>query len=157
MRWHLPTFMTLVTLLPGLLLSPGTGHAADVPLDLEQYRGQVVLVDFWASWCVPCRRSFPWMNSMQQKYAGDGLVIVGVNMDASAEDAHTFLRDTPAEFDIVYDPDGHLARRFEVEAMPSSYLIDRSGNVISRHLGFRDKMIGDYEETIRNALHAKED
>jgi cytochrome c biogenesis protein CcmG/thiol:disulfide interchange protein DsbE len=146
----------LSVLLFTAFFSAAASESAIPALGLEQYRGQVVLVDFWASWCVPCRRSFPWMNEMQRKYADDGLVIVGINMDAASEDANTFLRDTPAEFRIVYDPDGELARQFEVEAMPSSYVIDRNGNVAAKHLGFRDKMTDDYETKIREVLNVEE-
>jgi len=146
-----------VSLLVATFLASGICLGGESSLDLQEYRGKVVLVDFWASWCVPCRRSFPWMNRMQQKYAGDGLVIVGVNMDAASADADSFLRDTPAEFRIVFDPDGELARSFEVEAMPSSYVIDRDGNVAARHLGFREKMMDEYEARIRDALSLQED
>ena len=135
-----------------LVTMPASGHADDSALNLDAYRGQVVLLDFWASWCVPCRRSFPWMNQMQQKYGGQGLVIIGVNMDASTSDAEAFLRDYPAQFTIVSDPDGTLARQFEVEAMPSSYLIGRDGVIASRHLGFQVRQADEYEATIREVL-----
>jgi cytochrome c biogenesis protein CcmG, thiol:disulfide interchange protein DsbE len=145
------------TLFVGLLLiacnlAVGSSRAADSTLNLDDYRGQVVLLDFWASWCVPCRRSFPWMNQMQQKYGEQGLVIIGVNMDASAEDADAFLREYPAQFTIISDRDGNLARRFEVEAMPSSYIIGRDGAVVATHMGFQVKKSGEYEEQIRQVL-----
>jgi thiol-disulfide isomerase/thioredoxin len=121
-------------------------------LDLAAYRGKVVVVDFWASWCVPCRRSFPWMNEMQRKYGEDGLVIIGVNMDADADEAKQFLAEYPAEFEIAYDPDGDLAKEFDVIAMPSSYLLDRDGRQITRHLGFKVKKQEEYEAMIVEAL-----
>src|SRR4051812_16001142 len=88
-----------------------TATAADTAgaLDLARYRGKVVLVDFWASWCEPCRHSFPWLNAMQAKYADRGLVVIGVNVDRERADADRFLRDVPAKFQIVYDPEGTLA------------------------------------------------
>ena len=80
-------------------------------LDLSQYRGKVVVVDFWASWCVPCRRSFPWMNEMQAKYGDDGLVFLAVNTDNEASEAQAFLDEFPADFKIIYDDaDNSLAR-----------------------------------------------
>jgi thiol-disulfide isomerase/thioredoxin len=125
--------------------------AADA-LDLSAYEGKVVVVDFWASWCVPCRRSFPWMNQMQEKYADEGLVIIAVNMDADAGEAEAFLRDYPASFKIVYDNDGALAGAFGVIAMPSSYVIDRNGNQVARHLGFKVKQQGEYEDLLVETL-----
>jgi peroxiredoxin len=97
------------------------------------------------------------MNRMQRKYADDGLVVIGVNMDAVAEDADTFLRDIPADFRIVFDPDGILATQFRVEAMPSSFVIDRNGNVAARHLGFRVKQEQEYEDNVRKILSRIED
>jgi len=138
-------------LLVGALYA-GSSFGADSPLDLDRYRGQVVVVDFWASWCVPCRRSFPWLNQMQKKYHEDGLVIVGVNLDSSAEDAQTFLRDFPAEFQIVFDPDAVLAQQFDVAAMPTSFVLDRSGEIVANHLGFKVKDQDEYETIIREAL-----
>ena len=133
------------------LIAPGI-HAADEPIDLSQYRGKVVVVDFWASWCVPCRRSFPWMNDMQAKYADHGLVIVGVNMDAEADLAAAFLEEYPAQFRIAYDPDGSLARQFDVIAMPSTYVLDRDGNQVARHLGFKVRQQDEYESVLVEAL-----
>ena len=119
---------------------------------LEDYAGKVVVLDFWASWCVPCRRSFPWLNTMYEKYGDEGLVIVGVNLDFDRADAERFLREYPASFDIVYDEDKGLAKQFEVIAMPSSYLIGRDGKILERHLGFKVKKQADYEAAIVNAL-----
>ncbi|MEK6249693.1 MAG: TlpA family protein disulfide reductase, partial [Planctomycetales bacterium] len=90
-----------------LVVIPATSKAADT-LNLSEYRGKVVVLDFWASWCVPCRRSFPWMNEMQQKYGDDGLVIVAVNLDNQSSDAQKFLQQYPAEFTISYDHDRQL-------------------------------------------------
>jgi len=125
---------------------------ADSGLNLASYDGKVVMVDFWASWCVPCRRSFPWMNDMHDSYASDGLVIIAVNLDRSADDAARFLTKYPARFEIAYDPEGMLAREFDVEVMPSSIIIGRNGEVIERHAGFKVKQQNEYEATIRAAL-----
>lgn len=125
---------------------------AQPALDLEAYRGQIVWVDFWASWCTPCRRSFPWLNEIMTKYADRGLVVVGVNVDAERALADQFLREVPARFPIVYDPDGTLAMQYEVLGMPSSFLIGRDGEVISSHIGFRREERGNYEASIVEAL-----
>lgn len=121
-------------------------------LDLSRYRGKVVYLDFWASWCPPCRESFPWLNAMQQKYKTRGLVVIGVNVDENTKDALHFLQDTPAHFRIVYDPKGILAQQYNLLGMPSSFIIGRNGNVDLRHMGFRDDMRKSLENDIRTAL-----
>ncbi len=100
-----------------LLFSAVAVHASD-SLDLERFRGKVVVVDFWASWCEPCRHSFPWLNEMQAKYADRGLVIIGVNVDRERADAERFLREVPAGFPIVYDPTARLPRDTTCPACP---------------------------------------
>ncbi len=135
-----------------LILVCGTTLRADESFNLDEYHGKVVLLDFWASWCVPCRRSFPWMNQMQQKYGDSGLVIIGVNMDAEADAAQAFLDEYPANFEIIEDPDGDLAREYGVVAMPSSYVIDRDGELATRHLGFKVKKQDEYESVLVEAL-----
>ena len=119
------------------------------PVDAE-----VVWVDFWASWCTPCRRSFPWMNAMQDKYGDDGLVIIGVNVDSDPAEAASFLASYPPDFEIRYDPDGELATEFGVVAMPSSYVFDRDGELVERHLGFKVKLQDEYETLLRESLAA---
>lgn len=120
--------------------------------DLQDYRGKVVWVDFWASWCTPCRRSFPWLNKVQEEYRDLGLVIVGINLDRENRLAEEFLQETPAQFPIVFDPDGQLAREFEVLGMPSSYLIDRDGQIVTSHIGFKQAKMEEYEASIRATL-----
>lgn len=133
---------------------PWADARAAETFDVGQYAGKVVVVDFWASWCVPCRRSFPWLNAMHDKYAGQGLVIVGVNLDMEQGDATKFLEEYPAEFAIVYDRDKELARQYGVVAMPSSYVIGRDGRVTAKHMGFKVKQQDEYEALIVEALQA---
>lgn len=121
-------------------------------LDLADYRGKVVIVDFWASWCAPCRQSFPWLNAMYDEYTDDGLVIIGVNTDIDAAEARQFLDEIPAKFEIVYDPEGELARDFGVVAMPSSYVFGRGGELDTRHLGFLRSRRDEYEAVIRRLI-----
>ena len=135
----------------------GSTFGANAPFELDDYRGKVVVIDFWASWCVPCRRSFPWLNQMQKKYGDEGLVVIGVNLDASTDDARAFLRDYPANFEIIYDSTGVLAEQYGVEAMPSSFVIDRSGKVVANHFGFKVKKQEEYEQVLRETLHTRED
>lgn len=147
--------MLLTLLLGALYLLPSAPDAA-IPRALAGVEGKVLLVDFWASWCTPCRRSFPWMNEMHEKYREQGLTIVAVNVDRERGAAEEFLRETPARFQLHYDPDGELAEEFGVEAMPTSYLLDSAGNVLARHLGFKLAKAPEYEALIREALRGEE-
>jgi thiol-disulfide isomerase/thioredoxin len=132
--------------------SAETPIASD-PLDLSGHHGQVVIVDFWASWCKPCRQSIPWLNSMRERYGARGLTIIGVNVDAEHHDAERFLRDVPIEFENVFDPGGELAKRFKVKGMPSSFVFDRAGELIETNLGFRDAKKDEHEATLKNLLN----
>ncbi len=129
-----------------------TATEPDAEFRLSDYHGKVVIVDFWASWCVPCRRSFPWMNAMQARYGDRGLVVVGVNVDRERDAADQFLAEVPADFRIHFDSEGRLASEFGVEAMPSSYIIGRDGEVITRHLGFKVRKQDEYEAVLVDAL-----
>ena len=150
------TFKPLPALLAAVLLAIAPALAGETVIDLDQYEGKVVVVDFWASWCVPCRRSFPWLDEMQNKYLQQGLVVIGVNMDADAAAAESFLKEFPVSFDIVRDADGALARQYDVIAMPSSYVIDRNGNIAARHLGFKTARLQEYEATLLKVLNKSE-
>jgi len=119
---------------------------------LKSLNGKVVLVDFWASWCGPCLQSFPWMNELQQEHADDGLVVVAVNVDQERALADAFLKKVPAKFQVEYDQAGNLARQFGVQAMPTSFLIDRQGNIRIRHAGFREKQREERELQIEQLL-----
>lgn len=127
---------------------------ADYPVDLDAYRGKVVLLDFWASWCAPCRSSFPWMNEMQDKYGDEGLVVIAVNLDNEPDEAAGFLERNPAGFEVAYDPDRSMARAFGVDSMPNSFLIDRRGEVRLQHRGFRVAEQTVYEAAIAELLGA---
>ena len=133
---------------PAFTLAGADGEA----VDLVRLRGRVVYVDFWASWCTPCRRSFPWMNELNARYRGAGLTIVAVNVDKRRGDALAFLRDVPARFTVVFDAEGKTPAAFDVKGMPSSYLIDREGRIVAIEEGFRDERVGAIEQHIRALL-----
>jgi len=122
---------------------------------LDKLRGQVVYVDFWASWCGPCKRSFPWMNELAQRYGASGFTIIAVNVDKKREDAERFLAQMPAQFTVVYDAPGATPAAFAVKGMPSSYLIDRNGRVVMVEQGFRDEQKTAVENRIRELLAAR--
>ncbi len=112
-------------------------------VDLAALKGKVVYLDFWASWCGPCKQSFPFMNELQSRYGADGFEVVAVNLDAKRDDADRFLAEVPARFTLAFDASGDSARRFEVKSMPSSLLIGRDGRVVAAHKGFK---AGDRQE-----------
>ncbi|ARN21509.1 TlpA family protein disulfide reductase [Piscinibacter gummiphilus] len=122
------------------------------PVSLSALKGKVVYVDFWASWCAPCKQSFPWMNEMQAKYGNRGLQIVAVNVDAKREDADRFLAEVPANFVIGYDAKGDSPKRFQIKGMPSSVLVGPDGQVIKVHAGFRPDERKAQEDAIVAAL-----
>ncbi|HLT89570.1 MAG TPA: TlpA disulfide reductase family protein [Woeseiaceae bacterium] len=132
--------------------APTPTPGAQRTVDFSTYRGKVVVVDFWASWCTPCRRSLPWLDAMQRKYADAGLVVIGINEDQAPEDAAAFLEEFPVDFRIVNDPDGEIARAFELIAMPSTYVIARDGTVVARHLGFKTAKESEYEALLQRLL-----
>lgn len=121
-------------------------------LTLAQHKGKVVYLDFWASWCGPCRKSFPWMNDMQAKYKEQGLVVISINVDNEKELATEFLSENPANFSVVYDPKGIIARQYKVRGMPSSYLINKNGQLVSSHAGFTSSKTNEYEQEITELL-----
>ena len=121
-------------------------------VSLESLHGQVVYVDFWASWCGPCRRSFPWMSAMQKKYGAQGLEVIAINVDKRRADADRFLAQVPAQFTTVFDPSGATPGSYDVKAMPSSILIDADGNVALVEEGFRDERRDALEARIRALL-----
>ena len=121
-------------------------------VSLASLRGHVVYVDFWASWCGPCRKSFPWMNAMQQKYGARGFKVVAVNVDKRRADADRFLAQVPAHFTTVFDATGATPTAYDVKAMPSSVLVDDKGNVALVEEGFRDERRDALEARIRAML-----
>jgi thiol-disulfide isomerase/thioredoxin len=143
------------TLLLGFLGFVGSAVQAAPPPELGEIKGKVVWVDFWASWCAPCRRSFPWLNQMQTKYAAQGLEVVGINLDTDRSVADKFLKEVPARFTLKFDPAGKVATKFAIQAMPSSFLLDASGKVLASHAGFKLADEAQFEAQIKTALAGK--
>jgi thiol-disulfide isomerase/thioredoxin len=140
-------------ILTGIFLSVSV-HAAST-LDLASFHGRVVYLDFWASWCGPCKQSFPWMETMKSTYQAQGLEIVAVNVDADRADADKFLKRFHPTFGVRFDPKGELAELYKVQAMPSSVLIDRHGAARFMHAGFRPVDGPIYEAQLRELLAEK--
>jgi cytochrome c biogenesis protein CcmG, thiol:disulfide interchange protein DsbE len=145
-----------------------TAHAAEVGkpapafdlpstsgnLKLADFKGKWVYVDFWASWCGPCRQSFPWMNEMQAKF-GDKLKIIGVNVDTKRADADKFLAQTPAKFALVFDDKGATPKAYNIPGMPSSVLVAPDGTVAWVHKGFNEDLAKELEGKLAKAISGK--
>lgn len=129
-------------------------HAENFDFDISQYKDKVVYLDFWASWCIPCRHSFPWMNAMHQKYASKGLVILAVNLDEDKSASDAFLKKYAAKFKVVFDS-GQLAERFQVTGMPYAVIFDKDGEIASTHIGFKAKNANNVATEIQNLLERK--
>ncbi|WP_372828623.1 TlpA disulfide reductase family protein [Shewanella sp. UCD-KL12] len=138
-------------------LNVNVQSAQGVSFELNEYLGSVVYVDFWASWCGPCRKSFPWMNSMHNKYAAQGLKIVAINLDTDPKLAKQFLKEIQASFDIAYDADMQVASEFDIIGMPTSYLFNRKGELVAQHVGFYREDHMKYEAEIKRWLAMVDD
>jgi len=123
--------------------------------ELDKHKGEVVYLDFWASWCGPCRKSFPWMNKIELEYKKQGFSVISVNLDTDKDLATKFLNEMPASFPVIYDPKGKIAKHFKIQGMPSSMLIGRDGKIKFRHTGFFTKKISLYQLEIQQLLAIK--
>jgi thiol-disulfide isomerase/thioredoxin len=119
--------------------------------------GDVVYVDFWASWCVPCRLSFPWMAVVVGKYREKGLQVVTINVDRDAGAASKFLKDTGASLPVVFDASGKLAKLYDLQVMPTSFVYGRDGTLRLRKEGFDPKEVESTERLIQKLLEEKPD
>lgn len=118
----------------------------------DTYKGQVLLVDFWASWCVPCKASFPALDGLYKEFRDRGFQVIAVNVDERDRDAQAFLAPRPHVMPIAFDPKGEVAKQFDVKAMPTSVFIDRAGNVRLVHTGYATKDLESYRDEITNLL-----
>ncbi len=119
-------------------------------LDLQKFQGKVIYLDFWATWCPPCMKSMPFLNTLRNEMVDQGFEIIAISVDEEPHVASQFLQKYPVDYLIAMDPSGHCPKKYEVKAMPSAYFIDRKGIIRDIHLGFKE---GD-EEEIRNRVIA---
>jgi len=157
---------TLVLALPGVFASASawavteTGPAANFTLKsasgenirLSEYRGQVVLINFWASWCGPCRQEMPHLEAIQQKYAELGFTVFGVNVEQDRVMADRVLRDIPVSFPILFDDENTVSQVYDVDAMPATVLVDRNGEIRYMHRGYKPGYELEYERQIKTLI-----
>lgn len=122
-------------------------------VNLNQYKGKVVYLDFWASWCIPCKVSFPWMYDLKKHYADQGLEVIAINLDKDRKLADAFLKEMDVNFVVAFDESGDSASAYKVKGMPSSYLIGRDGKVYASHIGFKEKDQDKLEQGIKTLLN----
>lgn len=143
----------LVSLLPLLAQGLEVGESApefelssipnQTPMKLQDFSGKVRYVDFWASWCAPCRVSFPELIKLHAEMGSENFEIIAISVDEKIDDATRFLRRFDAQYPVLHDPDGKVAKLYDIPAMPTSFVIDGDGQVTMIHSGFRD---GDIEK-----------
>jgi peroxiredoxin len=125
---------------------------AGTNLRLQEQRGQVVLVNFWATWCGPCRQEMPHLNRIYDKYRASGFVLLGVNIDDDPRAAADLAAKLGLRFPVLLDTDKQVSRAYDMSAMPATLLIDRDGRVRHIHRGYRDGVERTYEEQVRSLL-----
>jgi thiol-disulfide isomerase/thioredoxin len=122
------------------------------PLHVADLKGKVVLLDFWASWCIPCRKSFPEVDALQRELKPRGLEVVAVNVDEQQKNADAFLAKYPHTMTVALDPRGNAARAFDLQAMPSTMIVDRAGRIRYTHQGYSEKTIGQFRSEVLQLL-----
>jgi peroxiredoxin len=119
---------------------------------LSQYKGQVVLVNFWATWCGPCQQEMPLLDQMYKKYKPAGFTLIGVNVDKEEPAVKELLARKPVSFPVLLDPANQVSKAYHVDEMPSSVIIDRKGDIRYIHRGYRPGDENDYQDRIRQLI-----
>ena len=119
---------------------------------LDKLKGQVVMINFWASWCGPCRQEMPLLDEMYKRYSARGFTLLGVNVESDTKDAEKWLQQMPVTFPVLFDKENKVSKLYDVNAMPSSVFIDRKGNVRYLHRGYKAGDEGEYLNQIRALL-----
>jgi len=121
-------------------------------LKLSEFRGEVVMLNFWASWCGPCRQEMPLLEELYQHYKPLGFTILAVNVEDASSDAMAMLKDIPVSFPVLFDSDNKVSDIYGVEAMPSTVLINRDGNIRFVHLGYLPGYEVEYAREIKSLI-----
>src|ERR1700751_812072 len=133
---------------PAFTLAASSGQQ----VSLAQYKGQVVMINFWASWCGPCRTEMPLLESIYKKYNKMGFTMLGVNVEPDSNAANEWLKATPGSFPILYDRDSKVSKLYDVSGMPSTVIIDRTGKVRVLHRGYKPGDENEYLDSIRTLI-----
>jgi peroxiredoxin len=151
---------TAAVALPALAADP-TGRPAPpftlaarsgANVSLAQYKGQVVMLNFWASWCGPCRQEMPLLDSIYKQYHRMGFTLIGVNVEPDSNAANQWLKETPVSFPILYDKESTVSKMYDVAGMPSTVIIDRAGKVRVLHRGYKPGDENEYLDSIRTLV-----
>lgn len=121
-------------------------------LKLSEQRGDVVMINFWASWCGPCRQEMPLLDAMYKKYKKLGFTIWGVNIEPDSSSANKLLKDVPVSFPILFDTANKVSKQYNVTAMPSTVLVDRNGNLRYLHKGYKPGYENEYRKQVKKLL-----
>ncbi len=121
-------------------------------LSLAQYKGQVVMLNFWASWCGPCRQEMPLLENIYKKYNKMGFTLIGVNVEPDSKAADDWLKQTPVSFPVIYDKESQVSKAYDVSGMPSTVIIDRKGNIRELHRGYKPGDENGYLDVIRTLV-----
>lgn len=119
---------------------------------LSEQVGEVVMINFWASWCAPCREEMPLLDNLYGKYRDLGFTILGINLDENRDDAAKVLEQIPVSFPVLFDPKSEISRLYDVRAMPTTILIDRDGNVRALHKGYMPGFVDQYENEVKTLI-----
>ncbi len=152
--------LALLAVAPLTLALTGQGPAANFTLKsgdgenirLSEYRGQVVLINFWASWCGPCRQEMPHLDAIHRKYEPMGFTVFGVNVEQDRSMADKVLRDIPVSFPILYDDSNQVSELYGVDAMPATVLVDRNGEIRYMHRGYKPGYELEYEKQVKTLV-----
>jgi len=151
---------TAALALPALAADPTGGRAPQFTLaarsganiSLAQYKGQVVMINFWASWCGPCRQEMPLLENIYKKYGKMGFTLIGVNVEPDTKAAENWLKQTPVSFPVLFDTDSKVSKLYNVSGMPSTVFIDRKGNFRVLHQGYKPGDENEYLDQIRTLM-----
>lgn len=168
---HLLLFVFLILLIKISIADELTGKTAPAfslidtkgkDINLSDFRGKVVLLDFWATWCVPCNKEFPYLIKFYQEHYKDDFIILAVNIDNNKENMNRFLREQYLEsyvshkFPVIFDKDKKIPPLYKLESMPTSIFIDKKGIIRYIHTGFNDTRKKEFREELATLLREKE-
>jgi peroxiredoxin len=162
--WNIKQWVRGAALMSALVMTSLVGASASIApnfalpsrsgdtVSLQDLKGQVVMLNFWASWCGPCRQEMPLLDQMHKRYSALGFTLLGVNVEANTKDAERWLADMPVSFPVLFDKESKVSKLYDVSAMPSTVFIDRKGNVRYLHRGYKPGDESEYLNQIRALL-----